>query len=169
MEEITVNLETIIKQSRELMHLDLSNTGLTSGMMYRVVKAIKSSQSLMGVHLSGNEGLNEEFINKAEKKLQATKECKRDINFRDICEQTDKAFGVNTDTKKPLDPVEVELLRQIKFEKKVSSPLEDGSRDNNPKRHFILTRQLGHQFEMPGSQHWQLHTDNVKECWVCDK
>jgi hypothetical protein len=44
------------------MHLDLSNTGLTSKMMYRVVKAIKSSQSLMGVHLSGNEGLNEDFI-----------------------------------------------------------------------------------------------------------
>ena len=30
---------------------------------------------------------------------------------RDIMEQNDMAFGVNTETKKPLDPVEVELLR----------------------------------------------------------
>jgi len=85
-EDVIGNLETIIKTSKELMHIDLSNTGLNEKMMLRVVKAIKMSQSLMGVHLSGNEGLTPSLISKAERKLDATHERKRDVNFRDIME-----------------------------------------------------------------------------------
>jgi hypothetical protein len=53
-------------------------------MLYRIVKAIKYSRSLMGVHLSGNEGISKEFVDATERKLSATKESKREVNFRDI-------------------------------------------------------------------------------------
>jgi hypothetical protein len=28
---------------------------------------------------------------------------------------------------------------------------------------------MGHQFEIPGSENWQLFTQATHECWVCDK
>jgi len=61
------------------------------------------------------------------------------------------------------------LLRRIQFEKIQSSPLENGSTNDNRNRHLILTRFLGHNFETPGASSWHLHLDSVCECWICDK
>ena len=40
------------------MHLDLSECGLSSDMLLEISKAMKYSQSLIAVHISGNPGLN---------------------------------------------------------------------------------------------------------------
>lgn len=36
-------------------------------------------------------------------------------------------------------------------------------------RHFILTRKIGHQLEIPGSSDWQLHRENSNQCYICDR
>ena len=68
------------------MHLDLSDTGMTERMLMAVVKGIKSATRLMGVHLSGNEGLNEDVIDKIRRQMDATYEKKLRVNFQDIIE-----------------------------------------------------------------------------------
>ena len=73
-EEVTRFLTQIISNSSQLMHLDLSNTGLSEKMMLKVIKAVKRSRSLMGVHLSGNEGMSEAFIAKGLNLIEATHE-----------------------------------------------------------------------------------------------
>ena len=40
---------------------------------------------------------------------------------------------------------------------------------NLPERHFILTRKIGHEFEMPGSQEWVVHRDSCQSCYICDR
>ena len=36
-------------------------------------------------------------------------------------------------------------------------------------RQFILTRKLGHEVEIVGSQHWQVHKESWDQCYVCDR
>lgn len=54
------SLSTILKNEK-LYHIDLSELGLTSDIIGRLVPIIKYSTSLIGVHLSGNPGLNQEI------------------------------------------------------------------------------------------------------------
>ena len=39
-------------------------------------------------------------------------------------------------------------------------------------KNLIITRNLGHKIDIPGSGQWRLMTDNNKgdhDCWICDK
>lgn len=67
--------------------------------MLKVIKAVKRSRSLMGVHLSGNEGMSKAFIAKGVNLIEATHEERRNINFRDIMEENDKITGKCNETK----------------------------------------------------------------------
>lgn len=64
----------------KLQHLDLSECGLTSEMMIAIVKAVQYSVMLLGLHFSGNPGLNEPTFTKILKKMNATYEKQLPLN-----------------------------------------------------------------------------------------
>jgi len=56
------------------MHLDLSDTGLTEDMILEIIKGVKYSQNLIGLHLSGNPGLSLAVEAKIMSRIDATYE-----------------------------------------------------------------------------------------------
>ena len=75
-EEKTVGkfLAKFISCNRSLLHLDLSDTGITSLMLVRLGNAINASPSLLAIHLSGNPGVLEDPVQKLAAKINATHE-----------------------------------------------------------------------------------------------
>ena len=63
-EEKVCELLSNMLKSHVLVHVDLSDCGLTEGMLLELSKTIAQSQSLLTVHLSGNMGLKDEVIRK---------------------------------------------------------------------------------------------------------
>lgn len=55
--EVAQNLCKFIKYNQNLLHLDLSNTGLTKRMLIEFGGALRKARSLICLHLSGNPGL----------------------------------------------------------------------------------------------------------------
>ena len=48
----------------------------------------------------------------------------------------------------------------------------DSVKINNKDKNLIITRNLGHKIDIPGSGQWKFFTgDNIsdKDCWICDK
>jgi hypothetical protein len=52
----------------------LSETGLTQEIIFKLIKAIRSSTSLIGIHLSGNPGITQKIEKQIMSKLNATYE-----------------------------------------------------------------------------------------------
>lgn len=50
-----------IKMNSNLMHLNLSGMGMTTPMMYQFGRALRRTKSLVSLHLSQNNGDNEEL------------------------------------------------------------------------------------------------------------
>ena len=61
-------------QSKSLLHLDLSETGLSQAILVALLAPIKKSPCLVGLHLSGNPGLTPQFQSTVEAQLNATYE-----------------------------------------------------------------------------------------------
>lgn len=55
--EVAQNLCKFIKYNQNLLHVDLSNTGLTKRMLIEFGGALRKARSLICLHLSGNPGL----------------------------------------------------------------------------------------------------------------
>ena len=60
-------------------------------------------------------------------------------------------------------------LKSIQKDKAFYTRFDGSEMDNAYKRHFILTRKLGHKYEIPGSEGWQLHTEKLDQCYCCDQ
>ena len=46
-------------------------------------------------------------------------------------------------------------------EKEAVVPLDDGKISRDHGRHFMVSRVLGHDLDMPGASEWQVHRDNL--------
>ena len=68
-EEVLVDYLISMLKSPVLQHVDLSDTGLTEGILLKLSKTINTSTSLLSVHLSGNPGLKDHIIRKIQGKL----------------------------------------------------------------------------------------------------
>lgn len=73
-DQVVLDTLTTILKSEKLYHIDLSELGLTSDIIGRLVPHIKYSTSLIGVHLSGNPGLNPEIERRILLRLKAVYE-----------------------------------------------------------------------------------------------
>ncbi len=71
---VVENLQNFIAQNSKLLHLDLSETGLSEDMIYEIIKALNYSNSIIGLHLSGNPGLSNQLCKKIYSKINATYE-----------------------------------------------------------------------------------------------
>lgn len=58
--EIVKMLGTIIKRNKQLLHLDLTCTGLTNLIVHEMGSHLRRAGSLLSIHLSGNPGLSRE-------------------------------------------------------------------------------------------------------------
>ena len=50
----------IIKQNKNMQHMDLSGTGLNSKIIYELGKCLRRARAVCCIHLSGNPGMSEE-------------------------------------------------------------------------------------------------------------
>ena len=50
------HLRQFIWINRKLIHVDLSYTNLSEGIIYKLIPAIRKGKTLMSIHLSGNPG-----------------------------------------------------------------------------------------------------------------
>ena len=64
---------TIIKYNPNLIHLDLSNTGLTEPMMWHFGQALRRAKSLRSIHLCGNVGITDELVEYLTKRTHGAK------------------------------------------------------------------------------------------------
>ncbi|CDW89852.1 UNKNOWN [Stylonychia lemnae] len=53
---IMINISNFIKYNKNLLHIDLSNTGMTEDMLWNLGTAMRRSRSMVSMHLSGNPG-----------------------------------------------------------------------------------------------------------------
>ena len=51
-------VSAIIKKNQNLIHFDLSGTGLTTYVIYEIACAMRKSRSIVGLHLSENPGVD---------------------------------------------------------------------------------------------------------------
>lgn len=56
-QSVCESLVTLLTKNPKIVHVDFSETGLTQEIVRNLIKPIQSSQTLVGVHLSGNPGL----------------------------------------------------------------------------------------------------------------
>jgi len=63
-----------LRNNQNLLHLELSDTGLTKDVITGLIKPIHESTSLISVHLSGNPGLTPDMQQEILCKLNATYE-----------------------------------------------------------------------------------------------
>jgi len=77
---VVENLQHFIAQNGKLIHLDLSETGLSDEMIYEIIKALNYSNSIIGLHLSGNPGLSNLLCKKIYAKINATYEKPHKLN-----------------------------------------------------------------------------------------
>jgi len=57
---IMAKVTKFMKYNKNLLHLDLSNTGLNEQMVRTIATALKRSRSIISLHLSGNPGITPE-------------------------------------------------------------------------------------------------------------
>lgn len=158
-------LQKFISNSQNLIHLDLSDTGLTAKMLKRIGQAINSSASLLSIHLSGNPGVTREHTEKLRSTIAATYETA-------LSHQTFSQFlpdGAQHKEDKQVNYSQLFHLKQLNQQKMTEMPFEDGSLSNKNSRNLIFTRIIGHTMDMPGFSEWHMHTEHSKECWVCDR
>jgi len=60
---IMAKFTKMIKYNKNIIHLDLSSTGLTELMLRTIGCALRRSKSLLALHLSGNPGVNQSLKN----------------------------------------------------------------------------------------------------------
>jgi hypothetical protein len=58
---VSNHLRQFLLINRRLIHLDLSYTSLSSGIMYKMLPAIRKAKTLMAIHFTGNPGVTQEF------------------------------------------------------------------------------------------------------------
>lgn len=58
-QEAAENIICLFKYNKKLMHLDLSNTGITKMMFDLIAQNMKKAMSLLSIHLSGNPFIRE--------------------------------------------------------------------------------------------------------------
>ena len=57
---IMAKITKFMKHNKNLLHLDLSNTGLNEQMVRTIATALKRSRSIISLHLTGNPGVTPE-------------------------------------------------------------------------------------------------------------
>lgn len=93
--EIVYYLGKFIKRNKNLIHLDLSHTQLTEGMLWWLGSTLTRAPSLASLHLSGNPGITSEL----KRQLQLRIRCKKITTQNKIILEQDQDHTTSPDVK----------------------------------------------------------------------
>ena len=48
-------------------------------------------------------------------------------------------------------------------------PLDDAKISRDHERHFMVSRVLGHELDIPGASEWQVNRTSAQQCWFCQR
>eukprot|EP00347_Sterkiella_histriomuscorum_P014450 403360819 len=140
--KIMISLSNFIKYNKNLLHLDISNTGMTQPMLWSLGTALRRSRSLVSIHLSGNPGVTEqlkEYLHQRSPRQQYIEEG-------------------------------VQLKQVFQQKKQQNTHFEQDNQAQSENKKLIIQRFLGHKRDIKLSGQWQMLTDPLHDhCWVCDK
>jgi hypothetical protein len=74
------DLCNLIKSSQNIIHLDLSSSGLTESLMLNFGKALRRSKSLRALHLSGNPGISQNLIENLSERVHG-----KNVKINKVC------------------------------------------------------------------------------------
>lgn len=165
--QITImqHLSYFMKYNKNLLHLDLTSTGLNEAMLWYLGTALRRAKSLISLHLSGNPGITSTLKEYLYKRVR----CKAIEEVNQI-KFNQAPTHISTKKSEPLaqNIQEGVQLRNVLNQKRLnnstigqSNPMDEST--------LIFQRWLGHKEEMPGSGQWRMLTALGDNCWVCDK
>lgn len=174
------SLRALIKYNKRLMHLNLTNTGLTEYMIVQIGHSIRRAKSLNSVHLCSNPGSTtrvKEFLHKRVKCVPFEDQVKFQVSeiINDLTNQkTLKQLQQQLESAREAEgdrPVARETIKvkQNLERKRIYSLVNEFAEDAALESKLILTRVLGHRFDMPGSGQWRLLKEKHEDCWVCEQ
>jgi len=112
--DIAQNLSKFMKYNQNLLHVDLSNTGLTKRMMMEFGGTLRKARSLMCLHLSGNPGIiSENRAGKEDEDLESN-----DMVHANALTKIIQRFQQQMTTREALKEIEKENRQQVTMEKK---------------------------------------------------
>lgn len=79
--EVIELLSLMFQSNQTLTHFDLSNCGLTEDIIYEILTYIKSSPTLVSIHLSNNPGITRDSVNKFASILDCAVDEKKEYNI----------------------------------------------------------------------------------------
>ena len=122
--QVLENLQGVLR-SQTLMHLDLSDCGLTEQILIQLSKSINNSMSLLSAHLSGNPGLKDHVIAKITGKLKASYEPPMlKQTFKPLIKLYNNRYGIRppaSQTDTPYTNMRDKILEEIEERDSLSS------------------------------------------------
>jgi hypothetical protein len=118
-------------------------------MILEVARAVKSNDSVLGIHLSGNPGLTEETISKLTYRLQLKTDKRFQLSsFNKVLSRRSPSPRNHKEEPEFLEAIR---LKNIAKAKRLAVSRNVNELNDLQNRHFIITRTSGHQFDIPGS------------------
>ena len=88
----------MIKRNKNLIHIDLSHTNLSSSSMWHFGKSMRRAKNLRAIHLSGNPGITTKLIDDITQRIHGIKREKPNmINFRFMPSNRLNFLGIRKD------------------------------------------------------------------------
>lgn len=161
--EICGLLGQAIKRNKQLLHFDLTSTGLTTLIIKEMGSIIRRAASVLCVHLSDNPGLNDENCDYLPKRIKCRP--REDIErFNRIQNLVIRYFEEIPQSHR--EGIVRKMNNMTVFKKNLTEPTNK----------LIFNRFIGFKEQQPGSGQWyessQTAVANKKhfknDCWICE-
>jgi len=146
---VTDCLTRFIKYNPQLLHLDLTGTGLTEYCVKMIGKALRKSRSLIGLHLSENPGLNVETRQYLFNRVKCKQSDFSKHSCLHIAKLEDKIKNNNAAINHRMFQDSIKL-REINERKRAIKKKAIVSLEKEDDRMCTIARFNGHKGEMPG-------------------
>ena len=153
-----------------IIHMNLTGTGLSSGVIYEMGNCLRRARSLLCLHLSGNPGLTQENFEYLGDRIRCRtrEDIERFTRVSYVVKEAVKVAGISSNI---ISGVREKVNRDTEFKMlHKSDPIETSANDQ-----LIFQRMLGHKEEQPGSGQWYESSKEAvackphykNECWIC--
>lgn len=151
------NLCQFVQKNKNLIHVDLSNTGLSEKQMWFFGRALRRSKSIRCLHLSGNPGITRRLKDYlCERAHCIRQEPRNTIDMFHLPSNKLLSPKGNDDLEeKHLEALQIKILNN---QKKAEQPME--LTDSNSPEQLIFSRYHGHKDDIPGSGQWKMIDNN---------
>lgn len=127
--EVNEMLGKIIKHSKTIIHMNLTGTGLSSGVIYEMGNCLRRARSLLCLHLSGNPGLTQENFEYLGDRIRgrAREDIERFTRVSAVVKEAVKVAGISSNI---ISGVREKVNRDTEFKMlHKSDPIETSAND----------------------------------------